>query len=214
MWNLMFSPEAFSDTELSYSLRLCEAAKSIWQPTVKNPIILNLPATVEMSTPNVYADQVEILSRSISEREKVCVSLHPHNDRGCSIAAAELGHMAGAQRVEGCLFGNGERAGNVDLVTLALNLYSQGIDPGVNLASLPSIRATVEDCNNIKLHARQPYSGDLDFTASSGAHQDAIGKGVARMRAAPAEVPPDQHFISLLILKRKLAFEIVTNGLG
>lgn len=183
MWSLMFSPEAFSDTEPSYSLRLCEAAKSIWEPTVENPIILNLPATVEMSTPNVYADQVEMFSKSISEREKVCVSLHPHNDRGCSFAAAELGQMAGAQRVEGCLFGNEERAGNVDLVTLALNLYSQGIDPAVNLSNLPAIRATVEDCTKIKVHARQPYSGDLVFTAYSGAHQDAIGKGVARMRA-------------------------------
>ena len=183
-WNLMFSPEAFSDTELSYSLRLCEAAKSIWEPSIENPIILNLPGTVEMSTPNVYADQVEMFSRSISDREKVCVSLHPHNDRGCSVAAAELGQMAGAQRVEGCLFGNGERAGNVDLVTLALNLYSQGIEPGVDLSNLPSIRATVEECTKIKVHARQPYSGDLIFTAYSGAHQDAIGKGIARMRAA------------------------------
>ena len=182
-WNLMFSPEAFSDTELSYSLRLCEAAKLIWEPTVEVPIILNLPATVEMSTPNVYADQVEIFSRSISEREKVCVSLHPHNDRGCGVAAAELGQMAGAQRVEGCLFGNGERAGNVDLVTLACNLYSQGIDPGVNFSNLPSIRAIVEECTKIKIHSRQPYSGDLAFVAYSGAHQDAIGKGIAKLRA-------------------------------
>lgn len=182
-WNLMFSPEAFSDTELSYSLRLCEAAKSIWEPTVEVPIILNLPATVEMSTPNVYADQVEIFSRSISERDKVCVSLHPHNDRGCGVAAAELGQMAGAQRVEGCLFGNGERAGNVDLVTLALNLYSQGIDPGVDFSNLASVRAVVEECTAIKIHPRQPYSGDLVFVAYSGAHQDAIGKGIAKLRA-------------------------------
>lgn len=184
-WNLMFSPEAFSDTELSYSLRLCEAAKSIWEPTVENPIILNLPATVEMSTPNVYADQVEIFSRTISEREKVCVSLHPHNDRGCGVAAAELGQMAGAQRVEGCLFGNGERAGNVDLVTLALNLYSQGVDPGVNFSNLPSVRAIFEECTNLKVPSRQPYSGDLVFMAYSGAHQDAISKGIAKLRAAP-----------------------------
>ena len=182
-WNLMFSPEAFSDTELSYSLRLCEAVKSIWQPTVEVPIILNLPATVEMSTPNVYADQVEIFSRSISEREKVCVSLHPHNDRGCAVAAAELAQMAGADRVEGCLFGNGERAGNVDLVTLALNLYSQGVDPGVDLSDLPSIRALVLECTKIPVHPRAPYAGDLVFTAYSGAHQDAISKGIAKMKA-------------------------------
>lgn len=182
-WNLMFSPETFSDTDLSYSLRLCEAAKSIWEPTVENPIILNLPATVEMSTPNVYADQVEIFSKSISEREKVCVSLHPHNDRGCAIAAAELGQMAGAQRIEGCLFGNGERAGNVDLVTLALNLYSQGIDPGINFSNLPSIRAIAEECTNIKTPLRAPYSGELVFTAYSGAHQDAINKGLTKLKA-------------------------------
>ena len=184
-WNLMFSPETFSDTDLSYSLRLCEAAKSIWEPTAEVPIILNLPATVEMSTPNVYADQVEIFSRSISEREKVCVSLHPHNDRGCAIAAAELGQMAGAQRVEGCLFGNGERAGNVDLVILALNLYSQGIDPHVDFSDLPAIRAIVEDCTNVKVHSRAPYAGDLVFTAYSGAHQDAINKGLSRFNDLP-----------------------------
>ena len=183
VWNLMFSPEAFSDTELSYSLRLCEVVKSLWEPTFENPIILNLPATVEMSTPNVYADQVERFSRSISEREKVCVSLHPHNDRGCSVAAAELGQMAGAERVEGCLFGNGERAGNVDLVTLSLNLYSQGINPGVNFSNLPSVRAVVEECTNIKVHPRSPYAGDLVFTAYSGAHQDAINKGIAKLEA-------------------------------
>ena len=186
-WNLMFSPEAFSDTELSYSLRLCETVKSIWEPTVEVPIILNLPATVEMSTPNVYADQVEIFSRSISEREKVCVSLHPHNDRGCAVAAAELAQMAGADRVEGCLFGNGERVGNVDLVTLALNLYSQGVDPGIDLSDLPSIRAVVLECTKIPVHPRAPYAGDLVFTAYSGAHQDAISKGIAKMKATASD---------------------------
>ena len=186
-WILMFSPEAFSDTELSYSLRLCEGVKSIWEPTVEVPIILNLPATVEMSTPNVYADQVEIFSKSISEREKVCVSLHPHNDRGCAVAAAELAQMAGADRVEGCLFGNGERAGNVDLVTLALNLYSQGIDPGVDLSDLPSVRALVLECTKIPVHPRAPYAGDLVFTAYSGAHQDAISKGIAKMKATSSD---------------------------
>ncbi|KAH9998193.1 hypothetical protein F4779DRAFT_165936 [Xylariaceae sp. FL0662B] len=182
-WNLMFSPEAFSGSDMSYCLQLCEAAKKIWAPTVENPIILNLPATVEMSTPNVYADQVEIFSTSISEREKVCVSLHVHNDRGCAIAAAELGLMAGAERIEGCLFGNGERSGNVDLVTLALNLYSQGIDPGVDFSDICSVRTVVEESTNIKVHPRSPYSGDLFFTAYSGAHQDAINKGLAKFWA-------------------------------
>lgn len=182
-WNLMFSPEAFSASDTLYCLRLCEAAKSIWEPTVEVPIILTLPATVEMSTPNVYADQVELFSTSISDREKVCVSLHVHNDRGCAVAAAELGQMAGAERVEGCLFGNGERAGNVDLVTLALNLYSQGIDPGVDFTDITSVREFVEEIIDIKVHPRTPYAGDLFFTAYSGAHQDAINKGITRFKA-------------------------------
>ncbi|ROW04908.1 hypothetical protein VPNG_07043 [Cytospora leucostoma] len=183
-WNLMFSPEAFSASDTLSCLRLCEAAKSIWEPTVEIPIILTLPATVEVSTPNVYADQVELFSKSIPDREKVCVSLHVHNDRGCAVAAAELGQMAGAERVEGCLFGNGERAGNVDLVTLALNLYSQGVDPGIDLSDLASVRAFVEEITNIKLHPRTPYAGALFFTAYSGAHQDAINKGLAKFKAA------------------------------
>lgn len=181
-WNLMFSPEAFSGSDTLYCLRLCEAAKAIWEPTVELPMILTLPATVEMSTPNVYADQVELFSTSISDRERCCVSLHVHNDRGCAVAAAELGQMAGAERVEGCLFGNGERAGNVDLVTLALNLYSQGIDPGVDFSQMASIRGFVEEIIDIKVHPRTPYSGDLYFTAYSGAHQDAINKGLARFK--------------------------------
>lgn len=181
-WNLMFSPEAFSGSDTLYCVRLCEAAKAIWEPTVELPMILTLPATVEMSTPNVYADQVELFSTSISEREKCCVSLHVHNDRGCAVAAAELGQMAGAERVEGCLFGNGERAGNVDLVTLALNLYSQGIDPGVDFSQMTWVRAFVEEIIDIKVHPRTPYSGDLYFTAYSGAHQDAINKGLAKFK--------------------------------
>ena len=161
--------------------------KSIWEPTVEVPIILNLPATVAMSTPNVYADQVEIFSRSTSEREKICMSLHPHNDRGCAVVAAELAQMAGADRVEGCLFGNGERAGNVDLVTLALNLYSQGVDSGVDLSDLPFIRAVVIESTKIPIQPRAPYAGDLVFTAYSGAHQDAISKGIAKMKATSGD---------------------------
>jgi 2-isopropylmalate synthase len=180
----MFSPEAFSASDTLYCLRLCEAAKSVWEPTVEIPIILTLPATMEMSTPNVYADQVELFATSISDREKVCVSLHVHNDRGCAVAAAELGQMAGAERVEGCLFGNGERAGNVDLVTLALNLYSQGLDPGVDFSNIASVRAFVEGITDIKLHPRTPYAGDLYFTAYSGAHQDAISKGLSKFNKA------------------------------
>lgn len=186
-WNLMFSPEAFSGSDMGYCLRLCEATKAIWAPTVENPIILNLPATVEMSTPNVYADQVEIFSTSISERDKVCVSLHVHNDRGSAVAAAELGLLAGAERIEGCLFGNGERSGNVDLVTLALNLYSQGIDPGVSFSDISLVRAVVEEITDIRVHPRAPYAGNLFFTAYSGAHQDAINKGLAKFKARSGE---------------------------
>ncbi|KAK6220777.1 hypothetical protein LQW54_001969 [Pestalotiopsis sp. IQ-011] len=181
-WNLMFSPEHFSDSDTAYCARLCEDAKSAWGPTLEDPIILTLPATVERSTPNVYADQVELFSRLISERDKVCVSLHVHNDRGCAVAAAELGQMAGAQRVEGCLFGNGERAGNVDLITLALNLQSQGVDPGVDFSDITSVRSFVENIIGIKVHPRSPYAGELIFTAYSGAHQDAINKGLARFK--------------------------------
>ena len=184
-WNLMFSPEAFSDTDVEYSLRLCEAVKAVWEPSTENPIILNLPATVEMSTPNTFADQVEIFSNGILEREKVCVSLHPHNDRGCAVAAAELAQMAGADRVEGCLFGNGERTGNVDLVTLALNLYTQGVDPKIDFSNLKSIRETVERCTQIPVHDRAPYSGDYVFRAYSGSHQDAINKGFKNNSSIP-----------------------------
>lgn len=176
-WSYEFSPETFSDTQLEYSLEVCEAVKAAWEPTVDNPIIFNLPATVEMSTPNVYADQIETFSSTISEREKVCISLHPHNDRGCAVAAAELGQLAGADRIEGCLFGNGERTGNVDLVTLGLNLYSQGISPNIDFSNLNDIIDIVERCNKIRVPERAPYGGSLVVCAFSGSHQDAIKKG-------------------------------------
>lgn len=176
-WQYEFSPETFSDTNLDYSLEVCEAVKSAWEPTEESPIIFNLPATVEMSTPNVYADQIEYFSTHISEREKVCISLHPHNDRGCAVAAAELGQLAGADRIEGCLFGNGERTGNVDLVTLGLNLYSQGISPKIDFSNLNEIIDIVERCNKIRVPERAPYGGSLVVCAFSGSHQDAIKKG-------------------------------------
>ena len=176
-WAFEFSPETFSDTDPDFVIRICEAVKKAWEPSVENPIIFNLPATVEMSTPNVYADQIEYFCRNISEREKVCVSLHPHNDRGCAVAAAELAQMAGADRVEGCLFGNGERTGNVDLVTLALNLYTQGISPNVDFSDLNRVIKVVEECNKIEVHPRAPYGGSLVVCAFSGSHQDAIKKG-------------------------------------
>lgn len=182
-WAYEFSPETFSDTPLDYSLRLCEAVKAAWEPSEANPIIFNLPATVEMSTPNVYADQIEYFSTHISEREKVCISLHPHNDRGCAVAAAELGQMAGADRVEGCLFGNGERTGNVDLVTLAMNLYTQGIAPKIDFSDITSVVDVVERCNKIPVHPRAPYGGSLVVCAFSGSHQDAIKKGFKRRDA-------------------------------
>ncbi|CAH00792.1 2-isopropylmalate synthase [Kluyveromyces lactis] len=176
-WSFEFSPETFSDSEPDFVLEICEAVKAAWGPTEDNPIIFNLPATVEMATPNVYADQIEYFAQSISEREKVCISLHPHNDRGCAVAAAELAQMAGADRVEGCLFGNGERTGNVDLVTLALNLYTQGVSPNLDFSDMASIIEVVEKCNKIPVHARAPYGGQLVVCAFSGSHQDAIKKG-------------------------------------
>ncbi|KAI0008612.1 2-isopropylmalate synthase [Xylariaceae sp. FL0662B] len=176
-WAFEFSPETFSDTSPEFVVRICEAVKAAWEPNKENPIVFNLPATVEMSTPNVYADQIEYFCTHISEREKICVSLHPHNDRGCAVAAAELGQMAGADRVEGCLFGNGERTGNVDLVTLALNLYTQGIHPNIDFSDLNRVVDTVEICNKIPVHPRTPYGGSLVVCAFSGSHQDAIKKG-------------------------------------
>lgn len=176
-WTYEFSPETFSDSDPDFVLEICEAVKAAWEPSVENPIIFNLPATVEMATPNVYADQIEYFCRHISEREKICVSLHPHNDRGCAVAAAELAQMAGADRVEGTLFGNGERTGNVDLVTLALNLYTQGINPQIDFSDIESVIDIVEKSNKIPVHPRAPYGGQLVVCAFSGSHQDAIKKG-------------------------------------
>ena len=185
-WAFEFSPETFSDTSCDFVLRICEAVKSAWEPSVSNPIIFNLPATVEVSTPNIYADQIEHFCRHISEREKVCVSLHTHNDRGCAVAAAELGQMAGADRVEGTLFGNGERTGNVDLVTLALNLYTQGIHPQIDFSDINSVIELVERSNKIPVHPRAPYGGQLVVCAFSGSHQDAIKKGFEARKTANA----------------------------
>jgi 2-isopropylmalate synthase len=173
-----YSPESFSDTELPYSLEVCEAVKSIIQPTPEDPLILNLPATVELFSPNVHADQIEWFCRSISQRESVLISLHTHNDRGTGIAATELGLMAGADRVEGTLFGNGERTGNLDIVTVALNMYTQGVHPGLDLSNLPGLRDVYERTTRMTVHERHPYAGDLVFTAFSGSHQDAIKKGM------------------------------------
>ncbi|MGK6320072.1 2-isopropylmalate synthase [Sphingomonas sp. DT-204] len=178
-WRFEYSPETFSTAELDFSLEVCEAVMDVLRPTPERPLILNLPATVECATPNVYADQVEWFCRNIRDRENVVLSLHTHNDRGTGVAATELGLMAGADRVEGCLFGNGERTGNVDLVTVALNMYTQGIDPGLDFSDIDEVIKTVEYCNNIPVHPRHPYAGDLVFTAFSGSHQDAIKKGFA-----------------------------------
>lgn len=191
-WAYEFSPETFSDTNLDYAIRICEAVKAAWEPSEENPIIFNLPSTVEMAMPNVYADQIEYFSTHISERNKVCISLHPHNDRGCGVAAAELGQLAGGQRVEGCMFGNGERTGNVDLVTLALNLYTQGINPNVDFSDIMSVIDVVERCNKIPVHPRAPYGGSLVVCAFSGSHQDAIKKGFARRDKAVKSSEDDQ----------------------
>jgi 2-isopropylmalate synthase len=190
-----YSPESFTGTELDYAVEVCDAVMDVWQPTPENKVVLNLPATVEMATPNVYADQIEWFGRNISRRESVILSLHPHNDRGTAVAAAELGVQAGADRVEGCLFGNGERTGNVCLVTLALNLFSQGIDPGVDFTDIDEVRRTVEHCNQLPVHPRHPYGGDLVYTAFSGSHQDAIKKGFEALErdAAEAGVPLDDY---------------------
>ncbi|MFQ3614817.1 MAG: 2-isopropylmalate synthase, partial [Cyanobacteriota bacterium] len=178
-WHLEYSPEAFTGTELDFAKAICDAVTDTWQPTPERQLILNLPATVELATPNVYADQIEWMSRHLNHRDCIVLSVHPHNDRGTGIAAAELALMAGAERVEGCLFGHGERTGNVDLVTLALNLYSQGIHPGLDLSELDEIRRCVEECTQMPVGPRHPYAGDLVFTAFSGSHQDAIKKGFA-----------------------------------
>ncbi len=184
-----YSPESFTGTELDYALEVCEAVMDVWQPTPDRPVVLNLPATVEMSVPSTYADQIEWFGRALGERRSsVILSLHPHNDRGTAVAAAELGVQAGADRVEGCLFGNGERTGNVCLVTLALNLFSQGVDPRIDVSDIDEVRRTVEHCNQLPVHPRHPYAGDLVYTAFSGSHQDAIKKGLESLdREAAAQ---------------------------
>lgn len=176
-WHFQYSPETFSTAELDFSIEVCAAVMEVLQPTRDHPIILNLPATVEAATPNIYADQIEYFCRHLPGREKAVISLHTHNDRGTGVAAAELGLMAGADRVEGCLFGNGERTGNCCLVTMALNLYTQGVDPGLDFSDIDRVIETVEYCNNIPVHQRHPYGGELVYTAFSGSHQDAIKKG-------------------------------------
>ncbi len=176
-----YSPESFTGTELPFARDICQAVMDVFEPTVADPLILNLPATVEMSTANIYGDQIEWFHRNIKERESIVLSLHPHNDRGTAVAAAEFGVMAGADRVEGTLFGNGERTGNVDVVTLALNLFSQGVDPGLDLTEINELRRVAEHCNQLPVHPRHPYVGDLVYTAFSGSHQDAIKKGFEAM---------------------------------
>jgi 2-isopropylmalate synthase len=178
-WHFEYSPETFSTAELDFSIECCEAVMNILQPTPENPIILNLPATVEAATPNIYADQIEYFCKNLPNRESAVISLHTHNDRGTGVAAAELGLMAGADRVEGCLFGNGERTGNCCLVTVALNLYTQGVDPELDFSNIDEVIQTVEYCNQLKVPERHPYGGELVFTAFSGSHQDAIKKGFA-----------------------------------
>ncbi|MBD2835955.1 2-isopropylmalate synthase [Pseudomonas sp. JM0905a] len=189
-WTFQYSPEIFSSTELEFAVEVCDAVIDVWQPTPEKKIILNLPATVECATPNVYADQIEWFGRHVSRRDSVIISLHTHNDRGTGVAATELGLMAGADRVEGCLFGNGERTGNVDLVTLALNMYTQGLHPQLDFSDIDAVRKVVEECNQLPVHPRHPYVGDLVHTAFSGSHQDAIRKGFAQQKEdAVWEVP-------------------------
>jgi 2-isopropylmalate synthase len=181
-WRFEYSPESYTGTELEYAKQVCDAVGDIIEPTPDNPIIFNLPATVEMATPNVYADSIEWMHRNLARRDAVVLSLHPHNDRGTAVAAAELGYQAGADRIEGCLFGNGERTGNVCLVTLGLNLFSRGVDPQIDFSNIDEIRRTVEYCNQLRVPERHPYGGDLVYTAFSGSHQDAINKGLDQMK--------------------------------
>jgi len=188
-----YSPESYTGTELDFALEVCDRVTDVWEPTPDRKVILNLPATVEMATPNVYADSIEWMHRNLGRRNSVVLSLHPHNDRGTAVAAAELGFMAGADRIEGCLFGNGERTGNVCLVTLGMNLFSQGIDPQIDFRDIDDIRRTVEYCNQLPVNERHPYGGDLVYTAFSGSHQDAINKGLKSMAedSGDAGVPVD-----------------------
>jgi 2-isopropylmalate synthase len=180
-WLFQYSPESFTGTELDYAVEICDAVVAAWQPTPERKAILNLPATVETATPNIYADQIEWFGRHVARRDSVIISVHPHNDRGSGVAAAELAMMAGAERVEGTLFGNGERTGNVDVVTLALNLYTQGVDPGLDFSDINAIARCAEACTQLPIHPRHPYVGDLVFTAFSGSHQDAVKKGLAAL---------------------------------
>ncbi|MEU8396621.1 2-isopropylmalate synthase [Nonomuraea sp. NPDC048892] len=189
-----YSPESFTGTELDYAVEVCDAVNEVWQPTPDRKVIINLPATVEMATPNVYADQIEWMHRNLAHRDSIVLSLHPHNDRGTAVAAAELGYMAGADRIEGCLFGNGERTGNVCLVTLGMNLFSQGVDPQIDFSDIDEIRRVTEYCNQLPVHPRHPWGGELVYTAFSGSHQDAIKKGFEHLErdAAAAGVPVEQ----------------------
>ncbi|WP_026411906.1 2-isopropylmalate synthase [Actinomadura oligospora] len=189
--HFQYSPESFTGTELEYAVEVCNAVNEVWRPTPDRKVIVNLPATVEMASPNVYADQIEWMNRNLAFRDSVILSLHPHNDRGTAVAAAELGYLAGADRIEGCLFGNGERTGNVCLVTLGLNMFTQGVDPMIDFSDIDEIRRTVEYCNQLPVHERHPYGGDLVYTAFSGSHQDAINKGFDHLRrdAAAAGTP-------------------------
>ncbi|MEU8583808.1 2-isopropylmalate synthase [Streptomyces abikoensis] len=186
VFGYQYSPEIFTDTELDFALEVCEGVMDVWQPEAGREIILNLPATVERSTPSTHADRFEWMSRHLSRREHICLSVHPHNDRGTAVAAAELAIMAGADRIEGCLFGQGERTGNVDLVTLGMNLFSQGVDPQIDFSQIDEVRRTAEYCNQMEVHPRHPYAGDLVYTAFSGSHQDAIKKGFEAMAADAA----------------------------
>ena len=185
---LQYSPESFTGTELDYALDVCEAVMEVWQSSTANPTIINLPATVEMSTPNIHADQIEWMDRNFSNRDAVILSLHPHNDRGCAVAATELGLMAGADRVEGTLFGNGERTGNVDIVTLGLNMFTQGVDPTLDFSNINNLVETAEFCNQLPIHERHPYAGKLVHTAFSGSHQDAIRKGMEALADANQDI--------------------------
>jgi 2-isopropylmalate synthase len=187
-WVFEYSPESFTGTELEFARDICAAVADVYKPTPQNKMIFNLPATVEMSSANVYADQIEWCHRNFKDRDSIILSLHPHNDRGTGVAAAELGYMAGADRIEGCLFGNGERTGNVDLVTLGLNMFTQGVDPEIDFSNINEIRQTVEYCNQLPVHPRHPYGGDLVFTAFSGSHQDAINKGFKSLEASNSKV--------------------------
>ncbi|MET9215501.1 MULTISPECIES: 2-isopropylmalate synthase [unclassified Nocardia] len=182
-WRYEYSPESYTGTELDYAREVCDAVSAIIAPTPAKPLIINLPATVEMATPNVYADSIEWMHRNLARRDSIVLSLHPHNDRGTAVAAAELGYQAGADRIEGCLFGNGERTGNVCLVTLGMNMFSRGIDPQINFSDIDEVRRTVEYCNQLAVAERHPYGGDLVYTAFSGSHQDAINKGLDAMKA-------------------------------